>query len=306
MMKKLIEYIRSLKSTKIGLPLYFVYQNFLIIPLRKIKDTLIILLRKNGMGIKRYSKLIRLKNKHINERCFIIATGPSLTFEDIEKLRDEKTIAVNSIALVYDKISFKPTYYGIQDGIVFQKIKDKIYESNFPCIFWSRGYGPFQIDPADTRKHWIEFPLNGSFSSRCSTYYFHVMQHGRSVSFTSRKFPAKFSRDAGSVVYDGYSVVFSMLQIAVFMGFNKIYLLGCDCSYESGVENFADYEHGATPKKTMTTAMIEAYKEAKKYTDSHNIEIYNATRGGMLEVFERVDLDRVLLNKNEQVVLEED
>jgi hypothetical protein len=278
----------------------------LIIPLRKIKDTFIILFRKNGIGTKRYSKLIRLKNKHLNERCFIIATGPSLTFDDIEKLRDEKTIAVNSIALVYDKISFKPTYYGIQDGIVFQKIKDKIYESDFPCVLWPRGYEPFQIDPADTREHWIEFPLNGSFSSRCSTCYFHVMQYGRSVSFTPRKFPAKFSGDAGSVVYEGYSVVFSMLQIAVFMGFNKIYLLGCDCSYESGVKNFADYGHGATPQKTITTAMIEAYKEAKKYADSHNIKIYNATRGGMLEVFERVDLDRVLLNENEQVVLKED
>jgi hypothetical protein len=44
--------------------------------------------------------------------------------------------------------------------------------------------------------------------------------------------------------------------------------------------------------------MIEAYREAKKYADLHNIKIYNATRGGMLEVFERVDLDKVLLNKN--------
>jgi hypothetical protein len=40
--------------------------------------------------------------------------------------------------------------------------------------------------------------------------------------------------------------------------------------------------------------MIAAYKEAKNYADGHGIKIYNATRGGMLEVFERVDLDRVV------------
>ena len=37
--------------------------------------------------------------------------------------------------------------------------------------------------------------------------------------------------------------------------------------------------------------MISAYKSAKKYADAHGIKIYNATRGGKLEVFERVDFD---------------
>jgi len=34
-----------------------------------------------------------------------------------------------------------------------------------------------------------------------------------------------------------------------------------------------------------------AYKTAKKYADRHGVKIYNATRGGNLEVFERVDFD---------------
>ena len=34
-----------------------------------------------------------------------------------------------------------------------------------------------------------------------------------------------------------------------------------------------------------------AYQSAKKYADAHGIKIYNATRGGNLEVFERVDFD---------------
>ena len=33
----------------------------------------------------RYEKLRNIKNIHQGERCFIVATGPSLTIEDIEK-----------------------------------------------------------------------------------------------------------------------------------------------------------------------------------------------------------------------------
>ena len=37
--------------------------------------------------------------------------------------------------------------------------------------------------------------------------------------------------------------------------------------------------------------MILAYKEAKRISEEKGIKIYNATRGGMLEVFERVNFD---------------
>ena len=36
---------------------------------------------------------------------------------------------------------------------------------------------------------------------------------------------------------------------------------------------------------------LKAYQKAKQYAETHGIKIYNATRGGKLEVFERVDFD---------------
>ena len=33
---------------------------------------------------------------------------------------------------------------------------------------------------------------------------------------------------------------------------------------------------------------------ARKYCDEHNVAIYNATRGGKLEVFERVNFDDIV------------
>jgi hypothetical protein len=39
-----------------------------------------------------------------------------------------------------------------------------------------------------------------------------------------------------------------------------------------------------------------AYARAKEVCDREGIKIYNATRGGKLEIFERADLDKVLDN----------
>ena len=33
-------------------------------------------------------KITSLKNRHVGERCFIVAPGPSLDVNDVEKLRD--------------------------------------------------------------------------------------------------------------------------------------------------------------------------------------------------------------------------
>ena len=86
------------------------------------------------------------------------------------------------------------------------------------------------------------------------------------------------------------------------MGFKEIYLIGADCNYSDNKSkhHFIDYGHYDSTYKSAGTRMIYAYKVAKKYADKNNIKIYNATRGGMLEVFPRVNLDELLdLRKKE-------
>jgi len=278
--EKIESYKIKIKSTNMGsflwVPCRRIYYFFLL-----IRDIIGMFLRKQNIGVKKYKKLIQLKNVYQGERCFIIATGPSLTFDDIEKLKNEKTFAVNSIASVYNKISYKPTFYVIQDGWVFYKLKSKIYESGFSNVF----YGNAWIKKKDVREDWIEFPLVLGLTSRSpfrKDYDYCKMM---------------FSENANIAVFGGgATVVYSVLQLAVFLGFREIYLLGCDCSYNKEIENFADYGHYGLHDvpPNVGERMIESHKEAKKYADAHGIKIYNATRGGMLEVFQRVDLDDVL------------
>ena len=52
------------------------------------------------------------KDKHKNERLFLIGNGPSLAETDLNLLKNENTLAMNRISLIYDKnIDWKPTYY---------------------------------------------------------------------------------------------------------------------------------------------------------------------------------------------------
>lgn len=61
---------------------------------------------------------------------------------------------------------------------------------------------------------------------------------------------------------------------------------------DSGVEDRS--------RKYATPKLIVGYEEVKKYADSHGIKVYNATRGGVLEVFPRVRLGDILKTRAEE------
>jgi hypothetical protein len=77
------------------------------------------------------------------------------------------------------------------------------------------------------------------------------------------------------------------------MGFSEIYLLGADCDYKKmgTVGNHFYKQEVKDGNPFINELVFAAYECAKQYADEHGIKIYNATRGGKLEVFERVDFD---------------
>jgi hypothetical protein len=88
----------------------------------------------------------------------------------------------------------------------------------------------------------------------------------------------------------------------MYMGFNEIYLLGVDCNYVAGTKSHFrsnGNEFIVNPKlaKKQNDDQRLAYQIAEQEATKRNVKIYNATRGGKLEVFERVDLDEVLNEK---------
>ena len=115
--------------------------------------------RANGFDDRQFSRLKEFENKYNGERCFIIATGPSLTIDDLEKLKDEYTFGVNSIIKLFDETDFRPDFYGIQDKFVYGAMQDVIKSTKFKTAFCADIIAKEYEVPSD----FIPFPYNGEY-----------------------------------------------------------------------------------------------------------------------------------------------
>lgn len=123
-----------------------------------------------------------------------------------------------------------------------------------------------------------------------------------------------FSSDVGAGVYGGYTVTYENLQLAVHLGLNPIYLIGCDHFYAGslgqegrspvtmdGAQNHFVPGYAASGEvmnPALISKMTKSYEWAHYYAQQHGVEIINASRGGFLNVFPRAELDTILASSD--------
>lgn len=242
-------------------------------------------LRSKGYSApQKFDFIKKLRDTHIGERCFIVATGPSLTIEDLDTLKENNIycLGMNSCVLALDRTDWIPDLLGIEDEYVYAKLekaldnasRDKLnnrilISDNVERYFDSAK--KYHIFPQSLLDHKYDFDRIGEI---------------------------RFSNDCYRIVYDAYTITFSMMQLAVYMGFKEICLIGCDCNYEKNKEHFI--EHGVKDPyaSQLGSRFIYIHGKFKEYADSHGIKVFNCTRGGMLEVYPRKRLEDVLNSKN--------
>lgn len=215
-------------------------------------------------------KMKKYKDKYKNQRCFIIGNGPSLTVEDLEKLQNDISFASHGIYYVYDKTKWRPTFYCAQDSRLINEryadIKTKCRDSiNFFAIVDGRTYPLFSNNALGINL------INEKFDDN--------------------KLP-EFSNNPEKGFYEGMTVTYFNIQLAVYMGFKEIYLIGVDHFYKGG-ENDHFSKDDVCTNKPQTDKSTLAYIKARKFADSNGIKIFNATRGGHLETFERIDFNNI-------------
>lgn len=228
----------------------------------------------------------RTKDLYAGRRGFVIGNGPSLRLEDLEALKGEVTIASNKIYLAFKEVSWRPTFYSVADPLLWSKIKNEINRflltAVTPSYFAlpSSGLICYQFKRlSSSRKNFLEFPEQS------------------------------FSDDLRVGAYSGYTVTFENLQFAVHLGLDPIYLIGCDHYYEgenkvqpavpissSGENHFIKgyRQPGEMVNPAPIDIMTESYQVARSYAEKYGRKIFNATRGGHLEVFARKKLDKIL------------
>ncbi len=233
-----------------------------------------------------FSQLKKFKDIHKGQRCFIVATGPSLTIEDVNKLKGEICWTCNSGINLFEKTDWRPQYYAIADGTVFNRIKKKIEKTDMPISFYNHKDIVWDRKDIYPLPMWVSLVLDDATRKVIPKLW--------------RK--KRMSLDITKKVFMGGNITNVIIQICFYMGFKEIYLLGCDCNYtlKDSHSSFAGYKDADKLYEAadyVAQSMIDDHKCAKATAEKLGVRIFNATRGGMLEVYQRVDLDRVLSEK---------
>ena len=228
----------------------------------------------------------KFKDCHKGKRCFIIGNGPSLTPEDLDMIKDEFSIAANKIYNIYDRTEWRPTYYICEDN---ESIIADIGES---------------LDKLESREVFLSWAMHDKIHNKDNFHFCCFNPYYVVNLFNYSK--TDISEDLSKYFGWACTVTFSAIQLAIYMGFSEIYLLGVDFSYPyyrdaKGRKHFTgDAEsHFAGGAYKWTNYMVKVtnengYNSAREYCDSHNILIKNLTRGGKLEAFERESLENII------------
>ena len=239
-----------------------------------------------GQKIKQY------KNKYKGERCFIVANGPSLSIEDLNILHnyDEITFAMNRIYKLFGRTLWRPTFYVCEDELIIRDHQNEINNIEAKTKFI-----PIEL------KWWHDINIKNA----C---YFHLNYDEK------ERYPYSFSTDCSHQIDCRGTVTFTCMQLAAYMGFSEIYLLGVDHNYrvtididgnivtDLGQKDYFVDDYDKDIKNQVVHDMgnnTRAYLDALAYTNYTKglFKIINATRGGKLEVFPRINFDSLFLEK---------
>lgn len=236
-------------------------------------------------------RLLFFRNQFLGKRCFILGNGPSLTLEDIERLRWEYTFASNKIYLCFPQTSWRPSFYMVEDLLVLEQNIDILHNLSGTTCFYP---------------HFFQKKLGENHNR----IYFRALPAQYAASpLRDPEFPG-FSYDALQGIFWGSTVIYSQIQLAVFMGFRELYLLGVDHQYilpRKKIKNYyisegeknhfhPDYRKpGEKWYQPQLEVMERSYAHALAACHHVGVKLGNASRQTCLNILPHVNLDEIVL-----------
>ena len=221
-------------------------------------------------------RILRYKDQHLGERCFIVANGPSLRQTNLDLLQGEYTFGLNRIYLGFEDFRFRPTYLVVMNELILDQCVDEIsHLEMIKFLNWNR------------RSRYVDPQHNTVFL--------------KSKMVLSDSFQVDLTRP----VIVGATVTFAALQLAYFMGFTQAILVGLDHNYgTTGTpskteiridEHDADHFHKDYFPKGFAWQLPDLRRAdldfmlARRAFEAAGREIIDATVNGKCQVFRKVD-----------------
>lgn len=237
-------------------------------------------------------------NIHKGERCFILGNGPSLKIQDLSFLKNEVLFTVNQ-------------FYRTE----FSKDIDSAYH------FWA---DPTFFDNSNPNNKEIVSLIKAANKNTVTFFESVAFDYVNNMRI-DEDIDCSFFK-AGIPVYDNVYIDFTKtvsgcatvvqyaIEMAIFMGFSEIYLLGCDMTgiittieakenkILSGGYSYTLSEVEKERIKTLSSEvsmesqflgwgrMFAGYRTLNDYCQKRGIILANATLGGVLDNIPRVDL----------------
>lgn len=217
-------------------------------------------------------RLLQFKDKHKGERCVIIGNGPSLRKMDLSFLENEITFGLNRIYLLSEELGFYPDYYVSVNPLVIEQSIEEILNLPSPKFISHKGFAhvvdPEQVIFLESIPKWF------------------------------------FSRDPGQGICEGYTVTYVAMQLAYYMGFDDVVLIGVDHHFVTpGPANLEVVSQGDDPNhfhpnyfgKGVRWHLPDlensevAYRLANEAFTGSGRKIIDATLNGKLEIFPKVN-----------------
>ena len=230
--------------------------------------------------------LSKAKDLHKGKRCFMLATGPSLNKIDLSKLKGEVIFGVNG---TYKLKNIDLTYFVYVsawfwkyhlEGIKNVKCQRRFLPSSMPQL------------ASEATTSWLNVGLANYYSSN---------GHPMPV-------PGHFSFEPQNYIFSGGTVLYLCLQLAYYMGFSEVVMLGLDHSYDKKQDKKLKGHHGGFVSEDNShfdqnynpanieyhvdlEAMERSYMISNEIFNQSGRKIYNASPGTHLDTFKKIDFN---------------
>ncbi len=223
--------------------------------------------------------LIGYKDIHAGEDCFIIGNGPSLNKMDLSLLNGYHLFGLNKIHLIFEKHKLDLSYHVTVNTLVIEQMFDELEQDIYKCPSFISYSSSENLNFQNPRIH--KLLTTGRWS---------------------------FYRTIDQPINAGYTVTYVAMQLAFYMGFRNVFLIGVDHNfkqagkpneqqlYEKEDENHFHPEYFKNQQWHL--ADVEgneaSYALAKHQFHTYGREIYDATVDGKLTLFKKISFQEAL------------